>query len=479
MQFRILSHAGLWVEHDGVSLLIDPWLFGSAYWRSWWNFPPVDEASCASLAPDFIYLTHIHWDHFHGPTLRRLAANSTILIPYVRSPRMRTDLARMGLRNVREIMHGRRVTLAAGFYLTPYVFSPHDDSVAMVEASGITLMNANDCKIIGAPLAQVLRNHPVIDFAFRSHSSANSRVLYETLPIGGQPPLDDRAAYIASFGNFMRAIRPRHAIPFASNHCHLHRETQRFNAWIVSPLDVHDALCAHDAGSVPVQVMLPGSGWCARDGFTLAPLTLFLDRNAAIDALAAENALRLEAAYEKERLATLPDAVVRNYFSRVYSHVNLLFRRRFRNHPIVLRAYSGERDAAVTESFWSIDLYARGVSAATRNDWDNATARLDAPALVLRHALQLNMFGHVSISKRVRFQATTEALPTLRLFELLLCLEEAELIPFSGLLQLRTLRVYARRWRELLLYAQVGWLRFVRRIPFQQIEQRLLAARSK
>src|SRR5205814_3195917 len=47
-------------------LLCDPWLVGSAYWRSWWNYPPVPDGLVETLHPDFIYLTHMHWDHFHG-----------------------------------------------------------------------------------------------------------------------------------------------------------------------------------------------------------------------------------------------------------------------------------------------------------------------------------------------------------------------------------------------------------------------------
>src|SRR5262245_30122810 len=39
MKFTILSHAGLCVEHNGVRIVPDPWLLGSCYWRSWWNFP--------------------------------------------------------------------------------------------------------------------------------------------------------------------------------------------------------------------------------------------------------------------------------------------------------------------------------------------------------------------------------------------------------------------------------------------------------
>jgi UDP-MurNAc hydroxylase len=40
MEFQTLSHAGLRVAAGGAELLCDPWLVGSVYWRSWWNYPP-------------------------------------------------------------------------------------------------------------------------------------------------------------------------------------------------------------------------------------------------------------------------------------------------------------------------------------------------------------------------------------------------------------------------------------------------------
>ena len=72
MKFRILGHACLEVTAGHKQILCDPWLVGSSYWRSWWNYPPVPDGLIKTLNPDFIYLTHLHWDHFHGPTLRRL-----------------------------------------------------------------------------------------------------------------------------------------------------------------------------------------------------------------------------------------------------------------------------------------------------------------------------------------------------------------------------------------------------------------------
>jgi UDP-MurNAc hydroxylase len=93
MKFVVLSHAGLAIEHKGVRMVCDPWLIGSCYWRSWWNFPEPDPALIENLAPRFIYLTHLHWDHFHGPSLKKLFdPKTTVIVPKVPTHRMIDDL---------------------------------------------------------------------------------------------------------------------------------------------------------------------------------------------------------------------------------------------------------------------------------------------------------------------------------------------------------------------------------------------------
>ena len=42
-KIQFLSHASCLVKTNKVNILMDPWLIGSYYWRSWWNYPPVKE----------------------------------------------------------------------------------------------------------------------------------------------------------------------------------------------------------------------------------------------------------------------------------------------------------------------------------------------------------------------------------------------------------------------------------------------------
>ena len=78
--FQIISHACSKIEYSNKKLITDPWIIGSCYWRSWWNFPEVKrELLDDNLNADYIYITHVHWDHWHGPTLKKFSRETTVI----------------------------------------------------------------------------------------------------------------------------------------------------------------------------------------------------------------------------------------------------------------------------------------------------------------------------------------------------------------------------------------------------------------
>ncbi len=83
-----------------------------------WNYPPVSKDLINSLQPDFIYLTHIHWDHFHGDSLKRFPANIPIIVPKGNYTRMKDDLYYLGYSNIIELKHGEQFTIDENFTIT-------------------------------------------------------------------------------------------------------------------------------------------------------------------------------------------------------------------------------------------------------------------------------------------------------------------------------------------------------------------------
>ena len=470
MKFTILSHACLYVEHGDTALMVDPWLLGSAYWRSWWNYPPVDRERVLSLRPTHIFVTHIHWDHFHGPSLRAYGKDTHILIPEDRYDRMARDLRTMGFKHVTPLAHGREVALGDGLSIRPYLFFPMTDTALVIRSPNVVLLDANDCKIAGLPLRQITNAFPHIDFALRSHSSANPRVCHHYLD-RSDVMVDDREHYLRSFCNFMRAVQPRYAVPFASNHCHLHRDTLQFNDYIQTPLDVaayFEQLRAREGLRTEIKVMLPGSSWSEERGFDLSDTTAFSERKAELARYASANQGRLEQYYAQESKVRVTTDDMQTFFGAFFAALPWPARWLFRRHPMLVVSEGGAEPVQ-----WRVDLWKRRVEPAARSERTGAPARMHIPAIVLRQSLRMNMFGHAGISKRVRYLATHAEMPWLKGFELLLSMYESELLPLRKNLSLRFFKTFALRWRELVLYAQVAVRMAVGQNPIE-IEQRLL-----
>jgi len=453
MEFQVLSHAGLRVSAGGKELICDPWLVGSVYWRSWWNYPPVPKALIESLAPDFIYLTHLHWDHFQSASLRRFRDDLPILVPYDRYGRMTRDLAAIGKTNVHELRHGERIELAPGLALRSFHFSPFvTDSAVAVEAEGVVLLNANDAKFMGGPLKQILRTYPQVDFAFRSHSSANPRACFHYLDAPDEMT-DDNDHYLRSFAQFMEVARPRYAIPFASNNCLLHDDVFAMNALTQTPLAVRDHFTRYAAErrlDTQIQIMTPGDSWSSVRGFAIADHDYFTNRDRHLATYRARVQPALDEQRRREAHAGVSLKGMQRFFERLSRQVPAFLKRPLKGREVLIVSRSEKR----TDHF-AIDLCAGRVRAVSADQATHFDMRIEYPALILMQALSMNMFSHAGISKRVHFFATRTSMPALKRFVTLCDLKEAEIFPISGLLTRRAIRAALPRWREGLLYGQM------------------------
>ena len=313
--------------------------WASTYWRSWWNYPPVPEELVASLKPDFIYLTHLHWDHFQSVSLKRFDPETPVLIPYDRYERFTRDLRKIGMRNVRELRHGERVELAPGFAIRSFHFAPFvTDSAVAIEAEGVTLLNANDAKFAGAPLDQILRLYPKIDFCLRSHSSANPRACYHYLDSPDEQP-DDNEHYVRAFALFMARVKPRYAIPFASNSCLLHDDVYRFNHLTQTPNAVAEYFnrFAEQRGlATKLQIMIPGDKWDSESGFMLQDHDWFEDRETKLASYRDRVGPALDRQAQFEARVQVSPKLVQDYFADLARDVPASFTRKLKGREVLL-----------------------------------------------------------------------------------------------------------------------------------------------
>ena len=68
MKIRYLKSACVSVETNNVKILMDPWLVDGEYYGSWYHYPKLEYDKEFFDNFDYIYVSHIHPDHFSKKT---------------------------------------------------------------------------------------------------------------------------------------------------------------------------------------------------------------------------------------------------------------------------------------------------------------------------------------------------------------------------------------------------------------------------
>lgn len=468
MHFEILSHACLFVKSKTHSVIIDPWLIGSCYWRSWWNFPSPQFDDDEIRAVDAVVISHVHWDHWHGATLKKFFKGKHFIVPDEPSQRSQTDLLLAGFGDLEALPHGATVEIG-DIKVTLYQFGLFlNDSVVVVECDGVTILDANDAKMAGRSLEYVVRRHGPIDFALRSHSSANPRINFGIVGETSSYVADDREHYFRSFKLFMDAVAPRYAIPFASNHCHLHDDVFNMNSYISNPLQLREYIAQiKNPPTWSLQVMLPGSSWNKERGFQLGSESAFNDIEAELLAYRLRVAPTLEKNRAFEQNATVPKRTFTRFIEQLSSR------------PIKWR--NASFNLALTKPDGQINSYfvdpanATIVEIVATIEPSDGRPVMVMPAIIFRDAVWKNMFHHAGISKRCHFLASSNK-DLRRLKSVFSHLEAVELgvFPLNRAYLWRFCKVYAARWREVFVYIAAAWHARTTGKPLYLVEEIIL-----
>jgi UDP-MurNAc hydroxylase len=153
VRITVLGHAGLFIETDQGTILCDPW-FNPAYFGSWFPFPSNEEIELDAIArPDYLYLSHLHHDHFDATFLRdHVDKQATVLLPEFPLEDMEQELAELGFTRFLRTKNCEPVSLGDLTIAIPAVMSPADgplgDSSLIVDDGEVRIYNQNDCRPI-------------------------------------------------------------------------------------------------------------------------------------------------------------------------------------------------------------------------------------------------------------------------------------------------------------------------------------------
>jgi UDP-MurNAc hydroxylase len=459
MRFTVIGHACLYIETGSERLLVDPWLSGSCYWRSWWHFPPNVEIGPELLDPDYVYLSHHHFDHFHYPSLRRISKKAKVLIPRFGVDVMRHELDHLGFKDVTELPHGQVSTMSSGTRIASYQYGP-DDSALVVERDGIVLADLNDCKINGPAVVPMLKTFGSPTFVFKSHSFAQAYPNCYEIGDPADAELMTREDFLETFVDAIRKLRPTHAIPFASMVAFLHPESRQCNVYAVRPPEVVEAVNASDvAAHTKTVLMVPGDRWSSESGFALKPNDYYARQDEWIERLAREYEPKIMQEEAEERTMRLTFEQFERYFGDVLASLPPLI-------WLVLKRPMVFFVPSHPEPYWVLDFKSRSVRRMAKPP-EKRAGIVSIREGILADAMQKKVVAFVHISMRIRIDLAAGGVSTDFLFWGLLSLQELGYFPLRKVMTRRAARVLWRRRLEVW-----GFVRSL--LSFRSFDQKMM-----
>ncbi len=480
----IHGHSCCEIRDSRNSIVCDPWLIGSAYWRSWWNFPcnsNLNELLDIWRNQDnfFVYITHLHWDHFHGPTLRNIqkaCPNVNFIIPSTPEKRLIKDLQNvLGRKDIIQLEHTRRFKIEKNLSLLSFQSHPiTTDSALSIVGEDFSLLNLNDSKLLPFSQRHLLSLIPKPDYVLRSHSSANDRCCHRNL--NGEEYLlgnDKRNIdYTTEFLNACYRSGAKFAIPFASNMACLNEETFQYNKILNFADYVEDAFNSSLYKYYPgmdVKHILPNEKFCLKRNEIIVQNKIrkrlkTLERKDFL----LEMKLDLEEILNKQRYLenkTTPNfKVINNYFKKFIGSIPYLFRL-YLSNKLFFELYNDKENILLNVDFINCKIKKVYIFSAQEGD-----VKVRVNSYVFNEVCKLSNYSSLGISKRLEVWKSKNN-HRYTLFVILINAFDSEgFLPLKNIFKFKFIKRWIIRYREIIdLFVYFLRLIFSRK-PFYKMD---------
>jgi UDP-MurNAc hydroxylase len=242
MRIRYLGHAGSHIETRHGSVLCDPW-FTPAYFGSWFPFPRNDGLDPAPFAaPEFVYVSHLHRDHFDPEFLARyVGKGARVLLPDFPTPFLEQDLRHLGFTHFVRTRSGEPVDVdgleVTVFAMTSPADGPLGDSALVLGDGEARLLNQNDARP-GDPAA--LQSLGPYDAHFVQFSGAIWYPIVYDFPAEERARLarDKRVNQMARARQYIEWVKAAHVFPCAGPPCFLDDDLLDLNDLTDDPANI-------------------------------------------------------------------------------------------------------------------------------------------------------------------------------------------------------------------------------------------------
>lgn len=243
MKLTFLQSSTVIIEDEGVKILCDPWLVDGEYYGSWALYPPYEFNPDDFNDIDFIYVSHIHPDHFSIKTLSKLKKDIPIIIHNFPTKFLKKNLERLGF-TVMELEHDKRVHLKNNLHINILAADNCDpqlcgkfmgcgllenkigatwiDTMCVIDNGEEIIVNTNDCpfELAETSALRIKKNYGEITMLLNGYSGASPyphcfKMTDEDKRKAGERK---KKVNLSRGENYVKLFKPKYFMPFAGRY---------------------------------------------------------------------------------------------------------------------------------------------------------------------------------------------------------------------------------------------------------------------
>lgn len=243
MKLNFIQSSTVIVEHKGTKIMCDPWIVDGEYYGSWAHYPkcPIEPKDVKEI--DFIYLTHIHPDHFSIKAMKQIDKNIPVLINTYTSKFLKKNVESLGFK-VTECVHNKRIHLKNGLYITILAADNCDpvlcskffgcsiietmygataiDSMCVIDDGEQIIVNTNDCPFAIAETSarKIKERFGKIDLLLAGYAGAGPYPQCFEMPEKEKKDAAEnkKKDFYKETENYLKLFKPKFFMPFAGRY---------------------------------------------------------------------------------------------------------------------------------------------------------------------------------------------------------------------------------------------------------------------
>lgn len=244
MKLKFLKSASVIIEESNTKILCDPWLYNSEYYGSWSHLDNYDSTKLNKSHIDYIYISHIHPDHFSKESLKRFSKSIKIIIHKYAKPFLRKNIESLGFEVV-ELNNAEKYKLSNNFnieiisadncnpvlcakFFGCEVFksslgSNQIDTISIFSNKNNAIVNVNDCpfEMSKSSLEQIKLKYKKIGLLLTGYSGAGPYPQnFQNLSVKEKKIQASikQQNFLNQSLNFINFLNPNNVIPFAGTY---------------------------------------------------------------------------------------------------------------------------------------------------------------------------------------------------------------------------------------------------------------------